>query len=108
MTQANGKQHDLSQRALTLLDEQKREWAMLREGAAALDDIQTRTIPLNGFNFRLQFNPKRLASSAAKVDPKTIAQRKCFLCPANLPAPTAAGTRCRAGGWGATSAGQGT
>ena len=76
---------DLAERAFALLDEQKREWATLRDGAAALDDVQTRSIPLNGFVFRLQFNPKRLASSAAKVDPKTIAQRKCFLCPANLP-----------------------
>jgi len=86
MSHTSAAKHDLAQCALALLDEQKREWAMLRDGAAALDDVQTRTIPLNGFNFRLQFNPKRLASSAAKVDPKTIAQRKCFLCPANLPA----------------------
>ena len=85
MTQSNGKQHDLSQRALTLLDEQKREWAMLREGAAALDDIQTRTIPLNGFNFRLQYNPQRFASTAARVDARAVAQRRCFLCPSNLP-----------------------
>ena len=85
MSHTSAANHDLAQRALALLDEQKREWAMLRDGAAALDEIQTRTIPLNGFLFRLQFNPKRLASSAAKVDPKTIAQRKCFLCPANLP-----------------------
>jgi hypothetical protein len=85
MTQTSGNHIDLAQRALALLDEQKREWAMLRDGAAALADIQTRTIPLNGFNFRLQFNPKRLASSNAKVDSKSIAQRRCFLCPANLP-----------------------
>ena len=85
MTPASGHHVDFAQRALALLDEQKREWAMLRDGAAALDDVQTRSIPLNGFVFRLQFNPKRLASSNAKVDPKSIAQRKCFLCPANLP-----------------------
>ncbi len=86
MSHTSAANHDLAQCALALLDQQKREWAMLREGAAALDDVQTRSIPLNGFLFRLQFNPKRLASSAAKVDPRTIAQRKCFLCPANLPA----------------------
>jgi hypothetical protein len=85
MSDTSAANHDLAQRALMLLDQQKREWAMLRDGAAALDEIQTRTIPLNGFNFRLQFNPKRLASSAARVDSKAIAQRKCFLCPANLP-----------------------
>jgi ATP adenylyltransferase/5',5'''-P-1,P-4-tetraphosphate phosphorylase II len=85
MTQSNGNQHDFAQRALALLDEQKREWAMLREGAAALDDIQTRTIALNGFHFRLQYNPQRIASTAARVDAKAVAQRQCFLCPANLP-----------------------
>lgn len=76
---------DLAQRAFSLLDEQKREWTMLRDAAAALDDVQTRTIAVNGFVFRLQFNPQRIASSSARVDPKSIAQRKCFLCAANLP-----------------------
>ncbi|MEA2707860.1 MAG: hypothetical protein QOF78_461 [Phycisphaerales bacterium] len=85
MTQTSSANHDLAFRAHALLDEQKREWTLLRDGAAALADIQTRNIPLNGFMFRLQFNPKRIASTAAKVDPKTIAQRECFLCPANLP-----------------------
>ena len=56
-----------------LLYEQKREWTMLRDGAAALDDIQTRTIPLNGFHFRLQYNPQRIASTAARVDAKAVA-----------------------------------
>ena len=85
MSYPSAANHDLAERALMLLEEQKREWAMLREGAAALDDIQTRIIPLNGFHFRLQYNPQRLASSGAKVDAKSIAQRKCFLCAANLP-----------------------
>src|SRR5688572_8308338 len=76
---------DLAARARALLDEQKREWAMLREGSSALDHVQTRNVPLNGFSFRLQFNPQRLASTAAKVDARAVAQRKCFLCPANLP-----------------------
>jgi hypothetical protein len=34
---------------------------------------------------RLQFNPGRLTSTAAKLDPQSVAQRKCFLCPAQLP-----------------------
>jgi hypothetical protein len=85
MTQTSGNHYDFAQRALILLDEQKREWAMLREGAAALADIQTRNIPVNGFSFRLQYNPQRIASTAARVDAKTVAQRRCFLCPSNLP-----------------------
>ena len=85
MSQASNGHSDFAARALALLDEQKVQWPLLRDGSAALDHVQTRTVPLNGFNFRLQFNPQRLASSAAKVDAKTIAHRKCFLCPSNLP-----------------------
>lgn len=58
---------------------------MLRDGYAALDGIQLKTLRFEGFDFRLQFNPRRITSSAAKVDPKSIAERKCFLCPAHLP-----------------------
>jgi ATP adenylyltransferase/5',5'''-P-1,P-4-tetraphosphate phosphorylase II len=86
MTQATSTTNgDLVRRALALLDEQKREWPTLRDGAAALDSVLTRSIKLNGFDFRLQFNPQRLTSSAAKVDATTIAHRRCFLCPSNLP-----------------------
>jgi hypothetical protein len=86
MTQATSTNHgDLVRRALALLDEQKREWPTLRDGrrrprhrADAQHQAQRLRLPP-------QFNPQRRASSAAKVDAKTIAQRRCFLCPANLP-----------------------
>ena len=38
-----------------------------------------------GVPYKVQFNPARITSSGAKVDPKSIKERKCFLCPANLP-----------------------
>jgi hypothetical protein len=41
---------------------------------------------VNGIPYKVQFNPARIVSSGAKVDAKTIKERKCFLCPANLPA----------------------
>jgi hypothetical protein len=34
----------------------------------------------------VQFNPRRIVSSAAKVDEQAIKNRKCFLCRENLPA----------------------
>jgi hypothetical protein len=34
---------------------------------------------------KTQFNPGRLISSSARVDSKSISERPCFLCPANLP-----------------------
>ena len=33
----------------------------------------------------MQFNPARIVSSAAKVDNKSLKERKCFLCAANRP-----------------------
>ena len=39
-----------------------------------------------GIAVKVQFNPARIVSSGAKVDPKTIQERKCFLCAANRPA----------------------
>lgn len=33
----------------------------------------------------MQFNPRRIASSGAKVDEKSIRERRCFLCVENLP-----------------------
>jgi ATP adenylyltransferase/5',5'''-P-1,P-4-tetraphosphate phosphorylase II len=71
---------------LTLLREQQSEWPTFASGLAALNDIRTRDVPLEQFTLRLQFNPRRIVSSGAKIDPKSIAERKCFLCAANRPA----------------------
>ena len=40
---------------------------------------------VEGVPYKVQFNPARIVSSGAKVDAKTIRERRCFLCPANLP-----------------------
>lgn len=71
---------------LTLLREQQSEWPALASGVAALGEIRTRDLALEHFSVRLQFNPRRIVSSGAKVDTKSIAARKCFLCAANRPA----------------------
>ncbi len=76
---------DLGSRAHALLQQQKQSWEMLKGGYESLAAVQTRMLEFDGFNIMLQFNPRRITSSTAKVDPKSIAERKCFLCPANLP-----------------------
>src|SRR5688500_14350873 len=76
---------NLSQRAQELLEAQKTEWDVLRDGYASLARVETRTFEFDGFEVQLHFNPGRLSSSAAKVDAKSIAQRPCFLCPHNRP-----------------------
>jgi hypothetical protein len=80
------KSSDLAKRAHALLQQQKATWETLRNGYGMLDSIETRNLDFGDFSFRLQFNPRRITSSAAKVDAKSIAERKCFLCPAHLPA----------------------
>jgi ATP adenylyltransferase/5',5'''-P-1,P-4-tetraphosphate phosphorylase II len=66
--------------------DQIRSWPMLAEGVNALASVQTRNIRLDDATVLLQFNPKRIVSTAAKVDPASIKERRCFLCVDNLPA----------------------
>lgn len=65
--------------------EQIRSWPMLAEGVAALGTVQTRRISLDHTGVAVQFNPKRIVSTGAKVDPASIKERKCFLCVPHLP-----------------------
>jgi hypothetical protein len=76
---------NLADRAALLLEQQKAEWNLLRDGYVSLARVETRTFAFDGFEIHLHFNPGRLASSAAKVDAKSVAQRPCFLCPRNRP-----------------------
>ncbi|MGE5680832.1 MAG: DUF4922 domain-containing protein [Bacillota bacterium] len=72
-------------KAKALLAEQKTVWELLRKGYESLDSVETRTFDFDGFQIKIQFNPGRIVSSSAKVDDKSIKERKCFLCPKNLP-----------------------
>jgi len=69
-----------------LLQEQVAEWDLAKGNYEALKSVQAKDFDFGEFSIRVQFNPARMTSTAAKVDPKTIQERKCFLCPANLPA----------------------
>ena len=69
-----------------LLAQQTRSWAMARRGYESLATVQTRRFEFDGFQVKTQFNPGRLISSSARVDSKSISERPCFLCGANLPA----------------------
>ena len=76
----------LASQAHELLERQKSNWPLARDNFAALANVRTRVIEVDDIAFRLQFNPGRLVSTAAKVDAKSIGERKCFLCAANRPA----------------------
>jgi len=77
---------DFASQCHALLIQQKLTWELLRANYATLDHLETREIVFDHSTIRLQFNPRRLTSSAAKVDDKSIRERKCFLCPGHLPA----------------------
>ena len=69
-----------------LIDRQLAVWQQASDNFSALANVGVKEIVLGGFPVKVQFNPARIVSSAAKVDPKTIKERKCFLCAANRPA----------------------
>lgn len=64
---------------------QQKTFGLARENYIRLKESVYRSIPINGFELKIQFNPSRILSTNAKVDPATIRNRKCFLCPENMP-----------------------
>lgn len=74
-----------SSQARELLAKQLVTWPLLARNYEALKNVHTKSFDLGGFTIRVQFNPGRIASSGAKVDPRSIRERKCFLCPDHLP-----------------------
>lgn len=74
-----------SSQARELLAKQLVTWPLLAQNYEALQNVRTKAFDLGGFTVRVQFNPARLASAGAKVDHRSIRERKCFLCPDYLP-----------------------
>jgi len=70
----------------SFLDTQLTNWALARNNYDGLKTVKTKSFSFGDFDVKVQFNPARIISSGAKVDAKTIAERKCFLCLENLPA----------------------
>src|SRR4051812_29612157 len=76
---------NLADRAHALFAEQARDWPLLADNLAALKSVRTRSIPVDDFILKVQFTPARIASTGAKLDPKTTREKKCFLCAKTLP-----------------------
>jgi len=76
----------LNSKITELLNEQVSNWELARTNFAGLKTVRTKSFDFGDFEVKVQFNPARIISSGAKVDPKTIAERKCFLCTENRPA----------------------
>ncbi|MEW6512160.1 MAG: DUF4922 domain-containing protein [Bacteroidota bacterium] len=77
--------NDVVSRMEALLRQQKDTWPRLRDGYAALGSVQERRLAFGDVTIRIVFNPARIVSTSAAVDDRSVRERKCFLCAANLP-----------------------
>lgn len=80
-----GEINNLSQKAAALLLQQKKKWGLVNDNFNALENVKTAKYNFDYIYITTQFNPSRIVSSSAKVDKKSIENRKCFLCKENLP-----------------------
>ena len=69
-----------------LFQRQFEVWETAKNNFEALKGVKVKALKVGNATFNVQFNPGRIVSSAAKVDAKSLAERKCFLCAANRPA----------------------
>ena len=60
-------------------------WPLACRNFRALKNVSVREMEIGGLKVRLQHNPARMISSAAKLSKEEIASRKCFLCRENRP-----------------------
>lgn len=77
---------DVTNDVARLFDRQLQEWKLAADNYAALSSVKVREYEVGDARIKLQFNPARIISSAAKVDAKSIKARRCFLCGDNRPA----------------------
>ena len=69
-----------------LFERQFEVWETAKNNFEALKGVKVKALKVGNATFNVQFNPGRIVSSAAKVDAKSLKERKCFLCEANRPA----------------------
>ncbi len=69
-----------------LFQRQLHDWKLAADNYAALNSVKIKEYEVGEAHIKLQFNPARIISSAAKVDAKSIKARRCFLCGENRPA----------------------
>ena len=78
--------HVVSQdEVLSFFDKQMELWDLARERFEELDAIQTSALQMEDYSLSVQYNPRRIISTAAKVDKKNLKKRPCFLCAKNRP-----------------------
>ena len=77
--------NNYSEQVEKLIEQQLVVWQTPRDNYAALQNVEVKEFKVKRSIIKVQFNPARIVSSAAKVDNKSLKERKCFLCAANRP-----------------------
>ena len=75
----------VQEKAHDLFKDQLSSWPLLGANWEKLGQAQVKEFDFDGFSIRVQCNPKRIVSSAARVDKASIEKRPCFLCSENRP-----------------------
>jgi len=75
----------LNQQIKSLFHEQVSNWELARVNYEGLKTVRTKLFNFDDFEVTIQYNPARIASTGARVDNRSIAARKCFLCVENRP-----------------------
>ena len=75
----------LNQQIKSLFHEQVSNWELARVNYEGLKTVRTKLFHFDDFEVTIQYNPARIASTGARVDNRSIAARKCFLCVENRP-----------------------
>ena len=73
------------EKAHALFKDQISSWPLLGANWEKLAEAKIKQVDFDGFFIKVQCNPKRIVSSAAKVDKVSIENRACFLCSGHRP-----------------------
>ena len=65
--------------------DQLSRWPLACDNFRALKNVRVREVEVGGLKVKLQYNPARIVSSAAKLNKEDVASRRCFLCRENRP-----------------------
>lgn len=83
--QADETDQSLDARVAALIDQQCDTWPLLRDGCDAFAQIESKRVRVQESEVVIQHNARRIRSTAASVDKASVENRRCFLCPDNLP-----------------------
>ncbi len=70
----------------SFINDQLSRWPLACGNFRALKNVIVKEMTINGLGVKVQFNPARIISSAARTDAASLNGRPCFLCPDHRPA----------------------